>query len=212
VSSRHGHPLRLLRDDLRASREADGEQPLVAGLAKLLFTTRLQAVILLRIGQWVHGFVPPAAAVVKYLNTVLTGADIALPAQIGGGLRLFHPVGIVVGPKCTLGAGCTLMQGVTLGAGAGGSPTLGDGVFVGPGAVILGALTVGDRSVIGANSVVLSAVPPDVFAAGLPARVIKSIAGGDRGAALSDAGGDRGAALSDAGGDRGAALSDTGGE
>jgi serine O-acetyltransferase len=186
VRFEHGHPLRLLRDDLRASLETDGDSSCTVGLAKILFTARLQAVILLRLGQWLHGSLPPVAALVKYLNGVLTGSDIALSAQIGGGLRLFHPVGVVVGPGCTVGARCTLMQGVTLGAGAGGSPTLGDGVFVGPGAAVLGALKIGDRSVIGANSVVVASVPPDVFAAGLPARVVKSIAGPDGGAVLPD--------------------------
>lgn len=173
------HPLRLLREDISESLEADrtngGRAPLHIAVGKALLTTRLQAVILLRLAQAAHRFFPPLAAVIKYVNSVLTGADIAQAAAIGPGLRLFHPVGVVIGPDCRIGARCTIMQGATLGAGAGGSPTLGDDVFVGAGAKIFGRLKVGDRSAIGANSVVLEAIPSNSFAAGMPAAVIKRI-------------------------------------
>lgn len=168
-------PLALLREDVRANL-SDGESgaapsPITA-LAKILLTTRLQAVILLRVGQAIHRSLPPLAAAVKYLNNVITGADIALAASIGPGLKLFHPVGVVIGPECVVGARCTIMQGTTLGAGAGGSPTLGDDVFLGAGAKVFGHLTIGDRSVIGANAVVIDSIAADSFAAGAPAKVL----------------------------------------
>ncbi|MGV3571049.1 MAG: sugar O-acetyltransferase [Ramlibacter sp.] len=57
-----------------------------------------------------------------------------------------------------------------------GSPvTIGADVWVGGGAVILPGVTIGDRAVIGAGSVVTRNVPPDVFAAGNPCRVIRSL-------------------------------------
>jgi serine O-acetyltransferase len=173
------HPLRLLREDITESLEADrtngGRASLPTAVGKALLTTRLQAVILLRLAQAAHRFFPPLAAVLKYINSVLTGADIAQAAAIGPGLRLFHPVGVVIGPDCRIGARCTIMQGATLGAGAGGSPTLGEDVFVGAGARIYGRLTVGHRCMIGANAVVLGGIPCDSFAAGIPAEVIKRI-------------------------------------
>ena len=52
-------------------------------------------------------------------------------------------------------------------------PHIGDGVFVGTGARILGPLTIGNGARIGANAVVLSDVPAQATAAGVPARVIQ---------------------------------------
>jgi serine O-acetyltransferase len=171
-------PLELMRADITASREVDtegGSTRSLTTLGKVLLTTRLQAVILFRIAQALHRVFPPLATVAKYVNMVVTGADIATAAAIGPGLQLFHPAGVVIGPECVAGARCTIMQGVTLGAGAGGSPTLGDDVFVGAGAKVFGRILIGDRCVIGANAVVLEAMPPDSFVAGMPARVVKRI-------------------------------------
>ncbi len=52
---------------------------------------------------------------------------------------------------------------------------IGDDVWVGGGAIICPGVKIGDRSVIGAGSVVTRDIPPDVFAAGNPCRVIRSL-------------------------------------
>jgi maltose O-acetyltransferase len=52
---------------------------------------------------------------------------------------------------------------------------IGSDVWVGGGAIICPGVTIGDRSVIGAGSVVTRDIPSDVFAAGNPARVIRSL-------------------------------------
>jgi maltose O-acetyltransferase len=54
--------------------------------------------------------------------------------------------------------------------------TIGDDVWVGGSAVICPGVTIGDRSIIGAGSVVTRNIPQDVFAAGNPCKVIRSIA------------------------------------
>ena len=64
--------------------------------------------------------------------------------------------------------------------------TIGSDVWVGGGAVICPGVTIGDRSVIGAGSVVTRDIPPDVFAAGNPARVVRRL--DEAAAAPSDAG------------------------
>jgi serine O-acetyltransferase len=56
-------------------------------------------------------------------------------------------------------------------------PTLGDGVVVGAGAIVLGAIKVGDRSRIGAASVVLQDIPPDTTVFGVPAHSARGGAG-----------------------------------
>lgn len=50
-----------------------------------------------------------------------------------------------------------------------------DGVFIGMQSLILKGVTIGARSVIGAGSVVTRSIPPDVIAAGSPARVIRQL-------------------------------------
>jgi maltose O-acetyltransferase len=54
---------------------------------------------------------------------------------------------------------------------------IGSDVWVGGGAILCPGVTVGDRAVIGAGSVVTRDVPPGVFAAGNPCRVIRPIEG-----------------------------------
>lgn len=57
---------------------------------------------------------------------------------------------------------------------------IGDDVWVGGSAVICPGVTIGDRSVIGAGSVVTKDIPADVFAAGNPCRVIRSLKEGSK--------------------------------
>lgn len=110
-------------------------------------------------------------AIVKYFAHAVTGTDIATNASIGPGLRLPHPAGIVIGAQSRLGSRCTIMQGVTIGAAQGKSPKLGDHVFVGPGAKVIGGVEIGSYASIGANAVVIKDVPAHRFAAGIPAEV-----------------------------------------
>lgn len=169
--------IRALPHDLRfavAGHESDGHPALLQVLAKMALSLRVQAIVLFRIGQSAHRFSPALGAIVKYVNQVLTGADISLEASIGPGLVLYHPAGVVIGPNCTLGSRCTIMQGVTVGGGPNGSgtwPRLGEGVYVGPGAKIIGGVEVGSHASIGANAVVIRDVPAFAFAAGVPAVV-----------------------------------------
>ncbi len=106
--------------------------------------------------------------------SVVTGAEIALATQIGGGLLIPHPNGIVIHPNVIIGPNCLIFQQVTLGAGGPlpGCPTLGGHVDVGAGARILGGVMIGDHAKIGANAVVLENVPSGATAVGVPARIV----------------------------------------
>lgn len=53
--------------------------------------------------------------------------------------------------------------------------TIGCDVWIGGGAILCPGITIGDQTVIGAGSVVTKDLPPDVFAAGNPCRVIRPI-------------------------------------
>lgn len=104
------------------------------------------------------------------------GIDIPLMTDIGPGLYLPHFGGIVINHDCRLGSNCTLSHGVTIGktnrGERAGCPAVGDNVFIGPGAVIIGAIRVGNDVAIGANSVVTRDVPDSAVVAGAPARVL----------------------------------------
>lgn len=102
--------------------------------------------------------------------------EIALDAVVGSRLYVPHPYGIVIGVS-RIGSNVTILQNVTIGVlkrGDKSIPIIEDDVFIGAGAVILGAVTIGAGAVIGANAVVLSDVPPGMIAAGVPAKIRKA--------------------------------------
>jgi len=105
--------------------------------------------------------------------SVVTGADIPLNSQLGGGGLIPHPNGIVIHPKAKIGVNCLIFQQVTLGSRDGGAPIIGGHVDIGAGAKIIGNITLGDHVRIGANSVVLTDVPSGCTAVGVPAKIIK---------------------------------------
>lgn len=106
--------------------------------------------------------------------SAFTGSDIHPSATIAGGLVLPHPTGVVIHRNAIIGSNCTLMQQVTIGQTAINSdvPKLGDCVYVGAGAKIIGKVCIGNFVSIGANAVVLTDVPDNATAVGIPARVL----------------------------------------
>jgi serine O-acetyltransferase len=92
---------------------------------------------------------------------------------IGPGLFISHGQGTILSAE-RIGANLQVHQGVTVGWDYRGDrrPIIGDDVFIGAGAKILGALTVGDGARIGANAVVVCDVPPRATAVGVPARIV----------------------------------------
>jgi serine O-acetyltransferase len=104
--------------------------------------------------------------------SILTGSDIHPYASLGEGVRLPHPNGIVIHAEAVVGDRCMIMQQVTIGQlSEDHAPTIGNGVYIGAGAKILGNITIGDRARIGANAVVLIDVPADWTAVGVPATI-----------------------------------------
>ena len=108
--------------------------------------------------------------------SVVTGADIPLNSQLGGGLLIPHPNGIVIHPGATIGVNCLIHQQVTIGvSGNRGIPRIGGHVDIGAGARILGGVVVGDHARIGANAVVTRDVPAGATAVGIPARIVGAV-------------------------------------
>jgi len=98
---------------------------------------------------------------------------IGVKARFGPGFVLIHPIGVVINSSVRGGSNVWLESGVVIGDNRGRSPVLGDDVFVGSGAKVIGGLTVGNRAQVGANAVVTRDVPADVTVVGIPARPLE---------------------------------------
>lgn len=94
--------------------------------------------------------------------------------KTGAGLAIVHYGTIVIASNVRIGCNCRIHAGVNIGANAGETQAavIGDNVYIGPGAKIIGNIIIGDNSVIGANAVVTKDVPPSVTVGGIPAKVI----------------------------------------
>lgn len=94
----------------------------------------------------------------------------------GPGLRIAHRGTIIVNGKCKIGRNCTINAGVNIGIKAGfpdDVPTIGDNVYIGPGAKIFGKITIADGCVIGANAVVCKDIlEQNSIVVGIPAKII----------------------------------------
>jgi serine O-acetyltransferase len=155
----------------------------LAGLRAFVLCQGLQASMVYRIGQKIYH--PTSSNVLRYVSFVAyfmaqrwmeatTGISLNPRANIGKGFYIGHFGGIIIG-KVTIGENCNISHEVTLGRGVAngenGVPTLGDRVWIGPGAKITGPIHLGDDCVVGANAVVLKSVPARALAVGIPAKI-----------------------------------------
>jgi serine O-acetyltransferase len=100
------------------------------------------------------------------------------PNVFGPGLSIAHRGTIVVHPDSKIGENCRIYHSVTIGSGRlapNDSPSIGNNVFIGVGAVIVGAIKIADGIAIGANSYVnRSFSEPNITIAGCPAKKISN--------------------------------------
>jgi len=143
------------------------------------FNPRMVPVVVVRLAEYFHDRrLRLLAKFFSSINVLVFGIEVSPQVKIGGGLFLPHTVGTVIG-AARIGDNCTIMQGVTLGASepeivftAAVRPVIGNDVFIGAGAKVIGSVTVGDHSKIGANAVVLRDIPAHAVAVGVPAVVV----------------------------------------
>ena len=94
--------------------------------------------------------------------------------EIGGGWVLMHGFGVVLNGGAIIGKNCTMYHGVTIGTiDMKTSPQIGDDVYIGAGAKILGDVIVGNRAKIGAGAIVVEDVLDDSTVVGPKAFVVK---------------------------------------
>lgn len=108
------------------------------------------------------------------INKFLNGCVIGRNTQFEEGLVLMHPIGVVINGGVKGGKNIVIESGVVIGAGKNGFPikvpVIGDNVFIGAGAKILGGITIGNNVKIGANAVVVNNVPDNKTVVGIPAK------------------------------------------
>lgn len=113
----------------------------------------------------------------KYKLGMKLGFDIE-PNVFGAGLRINHFGSLIINGNAKIGMWCDIHQGVVIGTDNSPGdenlvPTIGDNVWIGPGAKIFGDIKIGSNVVIGANSIVNKSFPSNTTIAGIPAKIIK---------------------------------------
>lgn len=107
-------------------------------------------------------------------HRLATRLGFSIPKNVfGPGLCIVHPGTIVVNPDAKVGAFCRIHPGTCIGD-YDGVPSLGNNVYIGPGAKLYGNITIGDNVAIGANAVVNTSFGNNVTLAGIPARVVSN--------------------------------------
>lgn len=176
--------LRLIREDIRQKADwcyGDTRWP---ALVKALTTDGTGAMLTYRAMQAARRRGHPVLEMaLNKLNSSLNNCIIGRGAEFGPGFVLIHATGVVINGRVRGGARVFLEHQVTIGAERGLSPELGDDIFVGAGAKVVGPVRVGSGARIGANAVVLKDVPAETTVVGVPARPVRR-----SGASSDDAG------------------------
>jgi serine O-acetyltransferase len=171
---------RLIASDLRAKAQWCYESTGPRTVLKVMLTDGTPAMIWYRLMQWAGRWrLVPLEMIFNRLNTICCGCIIGRGAQFGPGFVLIHSLGVVINGSVRGGAGVKIEHQVTIGAERRQSPVLGNDVFIGAGAKIVGPVTIGEGARVGANAVVVSDVPPHSTVVGIPAKVVRSRQAGE---------------------------------
>ncbi len=143
---------------------------------RLLFRhMQLRAMLVYRLACWCHQkHLHGLPTLLVRMLTLFYGLDFPVSLKIGGGLYIAHTYGVVI--MCeSIGRNCSIISNVTIGLrNERAFPVIGDDVFIGAGARVLGGIQIGDGARIGANAVVIEDIPAGATAVGVPARVLGS--------------------------------------
>lgn len=165
-----------VRADLEHARVVNGLPP---GRFNVWVKTPLHpgaiAVLTYRLSAWLrHVRVPvlrqfllAAGLILRRLVELVTGVEISPRAQIGPGLVVHTTHGVFIADT-RIGRNCVVQHGVAI---TNGVRSVGDNVYFGPGAKVIGRATIGHNVRVVANSVVMTDVADDLTVVGVPARI-----------------------------------------
>lgn len=167
--------LKFIKNQIKLIKEKD---PSISSIWEALITPSFIIIFYYKIAHYLylkkHYFL---ARLISLRGKRKTGIEIHPGAKIGKNLFIDHGCGVVIGETAIIGDNVTMFHGVTLG-GTGKEkgkrhPTIGNNVFIGSGAKILGNINIGNNVKIGANAVVLKSVPDNSTVVGIPGIKVK---------------------------------------
>jgi serine O-acetyltransferase len=166
--------LRLIATDLRQKALWCYGSARRRDLLKVLLTDGTMAMIVYRVMQWSRRWrLVPLEMLCNKINAICSHCIIGRGAEFGPGFVLIHATGVVINGQVRGGTNVYIEHQVTIGAERRVSPKLGNDVFLGAGAKVIGPVTIGDGARVGANAVVVHDVPPHTTVVGIPARVVR---------------------------------------
>jgi serine O-acetyltransferase len=163
----------LIRSDIRAKAQWLYGSASARNRLKALLTDGTLAMVVYRLMEASQRLrLYPLAMIFNKLNVVFSRCVIGRNARFGPGFVLVHSIGVVINSSVRGGRDVKIEHQVTIGAEKNESPVLGDDVFIGAGAKIVGGVRLGSRVKVGANAVVVDDVPDGTTVAGIPARPV----------------------------------------
>jgi serine O-acetyltransferase len=128
--------------------------------------------------QHTHRFNPLRMLLLLYYKKLKVKYGFQIPpmTSIGPGFVINHFGNIVINQGVVIGNDCSISQGVTLGkvdrGALKGNPTIGDRVWIGANAVIVGKITIGNDVLIAPLSYVAFDLPDKAVVMGNPAQIV----------------------------------------
>jgi serine O-acetyltransferase len=165
-----------VRADLEHARIINGLAPgWVSRWVKTPFHPGVVAVLSYRFASWTLRVRIPvlrqllrlAAMIMAKVTEVVTGVEISDRAEIGPGLVVHTTHGVFIA-ETRIGCNCVVQHGVAITHGV---RSVGDNVYFGPGAKVIGRAAIGNNVRVVANSVVMTDVGDNLTVVGVPARI-----------------------------------------
>jgi serine O-acetyltransferase len=145
-------------------------------LSTYLFDPGFKSVVIYRVQQKLTSKFPRVSLFLSSFNLRITGAQFCVGVEIGSGLVVRHPSGIVLGGGVIIGDNCTIAQGVTVGQNSIGNvasgeyPILESDINLGANSVVIGKIRIGCNVTVGAMTLVNKDVRGDSTVVGIPFR------------------------------------------
>lgn len=167
----------MIISDLKHKANCFGEETYTKSFLSVLLSDGTSAVVFYRIASVFYsiklGFIGWLFLVI---NKLLNGCFIGLNVNFKKGFVVTHPISVVISDGVKGGENIVIESGVVIGATRNSIsnevPVLGNNVFIGAGAKVLGGIKIGSNVKIGANAVVVKDVCDGATVVGIPGRII----------------------------------------
>ena len=174
-----GYTTRRFISDIRKDYRCRRGKNLFDHLLVLFFRQDFHLLLLFRISKVLHsrGF-RRLAKIATFYQLRLYSCQLSPSAEIEGGVKFPHPIGVVIGDGCIVKRGARIFQHVTIGGKRSDDPISGELAYptieadatLFPQAMVVGPITVGEGAIVGAKSLVLKSVAARERVAGIPAK------------------------------------------